>query len=116
MQNEFNLDLKVSRRKSGLTQKDCAHLLAIHPSKISLLESGNALPDIRDIAALTVIYGRSFESLFQSIVLEVQHSLKKRLRTMPESPRRWLLRFNRQHTLDTVADRLEIIDDQYEAA
>ena len=116
MQNEFTLDLKVTRRKSGLTQGDCAHLLAIHPSKISLLESGKALPSIRDIAALTVIYGRSFESLFHSIVQEVQHNLKERLRTMPEAPKHWLLRFNRQHTLDTVADRLEILDDQYEAA
>ena len=116
MKSEFNLDLKVARRKSGLTQDDCAHLLAIHSSKVSLLESGKALPSIRDIAALTVIYGRSFESLFQSIIVEVQHSLKERLRTMPASPQRWLLRFNRQHTLDTVADRLEILDDRYEAA
>ena len=116
MQNEFTLDLKVTRRKSGLTQGDCAHLLAIHPSKISLFESGKALPSIRDIAALTVIYGRSFESLFHSIVLEIQHSLKDRFRTMPESPQRWLLRFNRQHTLDALASRLEILDDQYEAA
>ena len=116
MQNEFNLDLKVSRRKSGLTQKDEAHLLAIHPSKVSLMESGKALPNVRDFAALTVIYGRSFDSLFQSIVHDVQLSIKERLRTMPASPQRWLLRFNRQHTLDTVADRLENIDDEYETA
>ena len=116
MQNEFNLDLKVSRRKAGLTQRDEAHLLVIHPSKVSLMESGKALPSIRDIAALTVIYGRSFESLFQSMVREVQINLKERLRTMPASPHRWLLRFNRQHTLDTVADRLENIDDEYETA
>ena len=116
MQHAFSLDLKVLRRKSGLSQNDEAHLLAVHPSKISLLESGNTLPSIRDIAALTVIYGRSFESLFQSIVHEVQLNLKERLRIMPESPHRWLLRFNRQHTLDILADRLDVIDDQYEKA
>ena len=112
MQNEFNLDLKVSRRKAGLTQRDEAHLLDIHPSKVSLMESGKALPNIRDVAALTVIYGRSFESLFQPIVREVQLNVKEHLTNMPASPQRWLLRFNRQHTLDTVAERLEVIDDE----
>jgi transcriptional regulator with XRE-family HTH domain len=116
MRNEFNFDLKVSRRKAGLTQRDEAHLLGIHPSKVSLMESGKAMPSIREIAALTVIYGRSYESLFQSVVHEVQLTLKDRLRTMPASPQRWLLRFNRQHTLDTVADRLDVIDDEYETA
>jgi transcriptional regulator with XRE-family HTH domain len=117
MNHEFALDLKVARRKSGLTQDDCAHLLAVHPSKVSLLESGKTLPTIRDIAVLTLIYGRSFESLFQGIIAEVQRELRKRLSRMPEAPNRWLLRFNRQATLNALADRLEILADEgYEAA
>ena len=111
MKNEHALDLKVSRRKSGFTQGDCARLLSVHPSKISLIESGKSLPNIRDIAALTVIYGKSFESLFQGIVTEVRQSLKERLPAMPEAPKRWLSRLNRQHTLDAVAERLQDIAD-----
>ena len=111
MKNEHALDLKVSRRKSGFTQGDCARLLSVHPSKISLIESGKSLPNIRDIAALTVIYGKSFESLFQGIVAEVRQNLRQRLPTMPEAPKRWLSRLNRQHTLDAVAERLQDITD-----
>ena len=117
MPNEFALDLKVARRKSGLTQGDCAHLLDVHPSKISLLESGKALPGIKDICALSLVYGRSFESLFSSIVASANRQLRDRLRTMPAAPKRWLGNFNRRNTLSAVADRLETLtDEDYEAA
>ena len=111
MNNEHALDLKVSRRKSGFRQKDSAHLLAIHPSKVSLIESGRAMPSVRDIATLTVLYGKSFESLFQGIVREVRQSLKDRLPTMPEVPKRWLSKLNRQHSLEVIAERLQDITD-----
>jgi transcriptional regulator with XRE-family HTH domain len=117
MPNEFSLDLKVARRKSGLTQEDCAHLLDVHPSKVSLLESGKTLPSIKDICALSLIYGRSFESLFSSIVANANRQLRDRLRTMPEAPIRWLGSFNRRNTLSAVTDRLETLNDEdYEAA
>ena len=117
MPNEFALDLKVARRKSGLTQGDCAHLLDVHPSKVSLLESGKALPSIKDICALSLIYGRSIESLFSDIIANTNRQLLERLRTMPEAPTRWLGSFNRRNTLSAVADRLETLtDEDYEAA
>ena len=111
MNNEHALDLKVSRRKSGFSQKDSAHLLAVHPSKVSLIESGSAMPSVRDIAALTVLYGKSFESLFQGIVTEVRQSLAERLPAMPQAPKRWLSKLNRQHSLDAIAKRLEAQSD-----
>jgi transcriptional regulator with XRE-family HTH domain len=116
MSNEFALDLKVARRKSGLTQSDCAHLLDIHPSKVSLLESGKTLPSIKDICALSLIYGRSFESLFSSIVAGANRQLRDRLRTMPDAPKRWLGSFNRRTTLNGIADRLETLVDDHETA
>jgi transcriptional regulator with XRE-family HTH domain len=117
MTNEFALDLKVARRKSGLTQEDCAHLLDVHPSKISLLESGKVLPSVTDICALSLIYGRSFESLFSSIVTSANRQLCDRLKTIPKAPERWLGSFNRRNTLSALGDRLEALNDEdYEAA
>jgi transcriptional regulator with XRE-family HTH domain len=116
MPNALALDLKVLRRKSGLTQGDAAHLLGVHPSKVSLMESGKALPTLREIAALTVIYGRNFEGLFQAIVMEVHQALLDRLRTMPEAPKRWLGTLNRQTTLNAMADRLAVFTNEDYAA
>lgn len=117
MTNEFALDLKVARRKSGLTQEDCAHLLDVHASKISLLESGKAVPSVTDICALSLIYGRSFESLFSVFIIDANRQLRDRLKTMPKAPDRWLGHFNRRNTLSGLADRLEtLIDQDYEAS
>lgn len=117
MTNEFALDLKVARRKSGFTQEDCAHLLGVHPSKISLLESGKALPSITDICALSLMYGRSFESLFSVFMKNAYRLMRERVKTMPKAPERWLGSFNRRNTLSSLADRLETLtDEDYEAA
>ena len=116
MKQVFALDLKVLRRKSGLTQRDCAHLLAVHPSKVSLIECGKSFPSIGNIAVLTVIYGRSFEQLCEHFIIEAHRQLYDRVRTMPRAPKRWLGRFNRQHTLDQLADRLAALTDYGYAA
>ena len=111
MKQTFALDLKVLRRKSGLTQRDCAHLLAVHPSKISLFESGRAIPNIRDIAALAIVYGKSFEQLFEQFIIETHKQVYERVRSMPAAPKRWLGSFNRRTTLNTLADRLSALTD-----
>lgn len=107
MSHSFALDLKVARRKSGLTQQDCAHLLDVHKTKISLLEQGKVLPSVLEICTLSLLYGRSFESLFGSMLEEAQCSLKDRLATLPVSSNRWLGRFIRQNTLNRLAARLD---------
>ena len=110
MINEFTLDLKVARKRSGLTQIDCAHLLSIHPSLISQTENGKRMPTIREICTLSLVYGRSFESLFAGIFADARGDLQERLATMPEAPKHWLGRHNRQHTLGRLADRLHDTD------
>lgn len=116
MHTDFALDLKVNRRKAGLSQGDIAHLVGVHPSKVSLLESGKALPSLEDIAHLSLIFGKSFEEFFQRFVMGACTTLKSRLTTMPDEPRRWLGRFNRQYTLDAIANRLEALTDHHETA
>ncbi len=107
MTHTFALDLKVARRKSGLTQQDCAHLLDVHKAKISLLEQGKALPSVLEICTLSLLYGKSFESLFGSMMEDAQRNLKDRLATLPEVSKRWLGRFIRNNTLNRLAARLD---------
>ena len=103
MSKTFPLDLKVARRKSGLTQADCAHLLGVHRSKVSHLECGETEPTLRDICTLSLIYGRSFESLFSSVFYELRRELRARLVTLPAPGGSWIGRFNRKATLDRLA-------------
>jgi transcriptional regulator with XRE-family HTH domain len=109
MKHEFALDLKVERRKAGLSQGDVAHLLDVHPSKVSLIEAGRTVPSLKDICALTVLYGKSFESLFYGMLKKTAGELKGRFHRMPDAPKRWLPTFNRKASLGGLAERLEAI-------
>lgn len=114
MSHTFALDLKVARRKSGLTQQDCAHLLNSHSAKISLLEQGKTLPSVLELCTLSLLYGKTFESLYGSMAADAQHALKDRLATLPVVSHKWLGRFIRQNTLNKLAARLEHSDpDRY---
>lgn len=110
MTNEFALELKVARRKAGLTQRDCAHLLGIDHSTISNMEHGKAVPSLRDMLGLSLIYGKSFESLFRDLMHEVAEALKERLTTLPEAPNHWLGRHNRVNTLNKLARYLQELE------
>ncbi len=110
MSQAFAFDLKVARKKSGLTQQDCAHLLDVHKAKISLLEQGKTLPSVLEICTLSILYGKSFESLFGGLMEEAHRGLKDRLTTLPEISNRWIGRFIRHNTLNRIAARLDEYD------
>ena len=106
MSNSFALDLKVARKKSGLTQADLAHLLGASRGKISHLERGDSIPTVRDICTLSMVYGKSFESLFAPVFKEITKKLNGRLSSLPDAPKGWLGRFNRRNTLSKLATRI----------
>ena len=113
MEQEFTLGLKVERRKAGLSQGDLAHLLGVHPSKVSLLESGKATPTVHEIALLAVVFGKTFEEFFHAFLVQAAEAVRLRLQTLPRPERRWLGSFNRQFTLNGLADRLETMRTAY---
>ena len=106
MSNTFALDLRVARKKSGLTQADLAYLLGASRGKVSHLERGGTLPTVRDICTLSMVYGKSFESLFAPVFEEVARKLNDRLSSLPDAPKGWLGRFNRQNTLSKLAAQI----------
>jgi len=106
MQTQFALDLRVARRKAGLTQRDCAHLLAIHTSRLSNLEHGSYLPSLPEICELSLIFGRSFESLFAQTFADARIRLKERILTLPKDTRSYVGTMNRENTIEQLAIRL----------
>ena len=113
MIHEFTLDLRAARRNSGLRQVDCAHLMGAHKSKISNLETGRQRPTVRDICTLSMIYGRSFESLFSGIFDEVRADLAMRLLDLPEPAVHYKRRLNRERTLQHLEQRIDAIEPEY---
>jgi len=107
MLKQFALDLKVARRKSGLSQSDCAHLLDVDRTKISRLERGNCPPTVREFCTLSLVHGKSFESLFGKIFQEVRDALQERLASIPVQSGKRISQFNRTNTLNRLGAKLE---------
>ena len=72
-----------------------------------MMETGKCLPSVPEICTLSLIYGRSFESLFGPVFLEARTDLKARLAALPNRSQGWLGQFNRQNTINKIAKRLE---------
>ncbi|MEO7221676.1 MAG: helix-turn-helix transcriptional regulator [Devosia sp.] len=107
MHEQFPVDLKVARRKSGLSQADCAHLLGVDPSVMSKLEAGKAVPSVTQLTILHLVFGDGARSLWSGLVVSLQDDLAQRLASMPKCPTNWPDQFNRQQTLDALAERLD---------
>ncbi len=106
MTTQFSLDLGLARKVSGLTQRDCALLLAIHQTTLSDYEIGKRRPNIRQICGLSLIYGKSFQSLFDTVLEEERIEMADRLRVLPDAPKHWLATVNRSKTLQKLEERL----------
>ena len=114
MTTQFGLDLRLARRRSGYTQRDCAHLLSVNQSKLSALETGRDTPTLEQICTLSLIYGRSFESLFAEIMARARTSLRARLTSMPRDTRRFSGTRFRDRSLQKLGERLAEEDGAYD--
>lgn len=106
MSTEFALDLRLARRKAGFTQRDCAHLLGMSPPILSQMEKGKRLPSLTQICTLSVIYGRSFESLFGTLLASARTALRAKILTMPKDVRSYAGTRNRDDSIERLAQRL----------
>jgi len=107
MITEFALDLRHARRKSGLSQAEVAHLIAINQATYSRFEHGTLSPSVEQLCILSLIYGRSFSSYFERITTAQKPGLKKRLDALPPKDRPKVRIFNRAHTLEKLRQRLD---------
>lgn len=113
---QIHIDLAVARRKAGLSQSDLAHLIAVHPSRVSQFECGKAQPSLQEVAALSVIYGKPIDSLLSGMLNDVVGNLTYRFGTMPKAKVPWRRYHNRAHTLSQLAKRLETFSQELDGA
>lgn len=106
MNTQFALDLRLARRKAGLTQADTALLLGVRAPRLSLLEHGRKQPSLVEICTLSVIYGRSFESLFSELMEEVRRSIREKIARLPARVRQCGATLNREASLKQLERRL----------
>ena len=116
MSTEFALDLRAARRKAGYTQGDIAHLLDHHQSHISDLEQGQVRPTLSEIMKLSLVYGRSFEQFFATIMSECHIELRERLKALPKSRSGAPGTYNRASSLMKLRERLKAENATYGGA
>ncbi len=116
MFDEFLHDLKVARKSSGLTQADCAHLIGASPHQISDIERGLRPPSLRETHALSLLYGRSFESLHMAVVRELRRGILQKIETLPQVPKGWPDEMRRGRTLEILTQRLLVESQNDDAA
>ena len=86
MYTQLALDLQLARRRAGLTQAECATLLNISRGQMRRIEQGAVEPKLREIVALSLLYGRSFEAFFADVMQEAKATLQAGLEELPEGP------------------------------
>lgn len=106
MSRQFAQDLRLARRKAGLTSEDVAHLLGTGRKEITALELGRKLPSLPQICELSLIYGRSFESLFSELMESGKMKLQIQLPSLPAERRNRVATFNRDATLKRIKARV----------
>ena len=107
MSTDFALDLRVARRQAGFTQDDVARLLGVTQSHVSDLEHGRVLPTLQQVCSLSLIFGRSFESLFSELMKSARQAISGRLLDLPAMVRSYVGTFNRESSLKRIERRLQ---------
>jgi transcriptional regulator with XRE-family HTH domain len=110
MKHNFARDLKAARRRAGLSQADCAHLLKVNQTRVSKIEAGLRQPTASEICMLCIIYGEAPAELCRSATTAASGALRERLATIPECAVHWRSRKRRLDALNTLAGRLEAND------
>ena len=110
MPSSFSLDLRVARQKAGFTQRDIADLLDAHQSFVSDLECGRAAPDLRQIIALQLIFGCSFENFFAEVMDQTKERLRQRLPALSTKVRGRAGAFNRPTSIERLYERVAVIE------
>lgn len=85
MFTQFAHDLCAARRKAGLTTRDVSTLLVIGDDDVAALESGEQPPSLLETCKLSLIYNRSFVSLYEEIRTIAKQELFQQMPSLPSS-------------------------------
>lgn len=107
METNFALELKVARRRSGLSQYEVAHLLGVYQGRVSKLECGRARPTPDELTTLSLIYGTRFLTMRGAVMPTIHANLEERLSTLPNRASYMTATTQKADTLNALSDRLE---------
>ena len=106
MKTNYALELKVARRRSGLSQQEVAHLLAVSRVRISKLECGIAVPTPDELTIFSLIYSNSFLTLGGAVMPVLIRTLRDRFETLPNCNNYSAGTSRKATTLKTLSKRL----------
>lgn len=107
MKTLFAHDLRMARRKSGLSQKDVSILLNAGEKELSALEGGKRLPTILQATKLSLIFNRLFPSLHAMVRETARQELFQQIPSLPSEGKKGVVdKFNRDNTLKRLEARL----------
>ena len=108
METNYALELKVARRRSGLSQKDVAHLLGISRVRVSKLECNLAVPTPDELTTFSLIYSPSFLTIGGAVMPVLFRTLRDRLDTFPNRDSYAGGTTPKSKTLNTLSKRLTV--------
>ncbi|MEM7241331.1 MAG: helix-turn-helix transcriptional regulator [Pseudomonadota bacterium] len=108
--NDFVMELRDVRHASGLTQKDCARLLSISEDQYCAIERGLRDPELKEIIGLSIMFGKSFESLFGHMMDDVRANMAACLESLPPANKKWVHRDIRRQTIARIEEFLHSLN------
>ncbi len=116
MQNkEVRVDLKVSRKESGLLQSDLAQLLGTTQPRISRLEKGKSVLTVDETVKLAIIFNENITKLFRLLSARMKAEIAGQLEGVTKEGSSHTDAELRQATLNRLNQNLsDLIPSPYE--
>ena len=92
----FSEKLLTLRKAKGMTQEELAEKLEVSRQSISKWESGQSVPELEKIVALSTIFGVTTDSLLKSSEID---DLSVKTEMLEKQQQQMLLREQRQHRI-----------------
>lgn len=112
MENRLAVDLRVFRRRSGLSQADVAHFLGVHRSLISKFEQGVREPSMEHVTFLCLLYGTRAPGFCVAALPQFEKTLAERLMTLPKESGKQTVK--RRTTITRLSEQLAASSDEYD--
>lgn len=81
--------------------------MGISNNTISLIELGQRPPTVRELCALSVIYGCAFDRFLDDVLRTTRAGIAENLSSLPSAPEEWSRKGTRAKTLQALAERLK---------
>ena len=106
MFTQFAHDLCAARRKAGLSFRDITTLLDLGDKDLTDLEKGQRLPTLLETCKVSLIYNRSFDSLYLAVRKTAKQDLFQQMPSLESRTKHKASNFNRDNTLKRLHAQL----------